>query len=143
MAIGGLIIVLTSIIYNPNLKSVFLITYCSRPLSHAFYTVVNKNTAVSASYSACLSLNVMIKRTTSYIKKLLLQSRLLDKKCGTVQYMSPEILQGRQYRAEPVDVWACGIVLVAMLAGGKSTKAFLYCMSIGGSGESVLSTIGS
>lgn len=62
------LIFLTSIIYNPNLKSVFLITCYSRPLSHAFYTVVNKNTAVSASYSACFSLNVMIKRTTSYIK---------------------------------------------------------------------------
>ncbi|XP_054263499.1 serine/threonine-protein kinase grp-like isoform X2 [Macrosteles quadrilineatus] len=45
------------------------------------------------------------------------KERLLDKKCGTTPYMAPEILLRPQYRAEPVDIWSCGIILVAMLAG--------------------------
>ncbi|XP_046663642.1 serine/threonine-protein kinase grp [Homalodisca vitripennis] len=44
------------------------------------------------------------------------KERLLDKKCGTTPYMAPEIFL-RPYRAEPVDIWSLGIVLVAMLAG--------------------------
>lgn len=33
-------------------------------------------------------------------------------------YLAPEILQG-PYAAEPADIWSCGIVFVAMLAGGS------------------------
>lgn len=42
--------------------------------------------------------------------------RVLDKKCGTLPYMAPEVLI-RSYMAEPADIWSCGIILVAMLAG--------------------------
>lgn len=45
--------------------------------------------------------------------------RRLDKRCGTLPYLAPEVLHG-PYRAQPTDIWSCGIVLVAMLAGGKS-----------------------
>jgi len=45
------------------------------------------------------------------------KERYLDKKCGTTPYMAPEILLRPQYKAEPVDIWSCGIILVAMLAG--------------------------
>lgn len=44
--------------------------------------------------------------------------RLLDKKCGTKPYVAPEVFL-RPYRAGPADIWSCGVVLVAMLAGGK------------------------
>ena len=30
-----------------------------------------------------------------------------------------KVLSDGEYRAEPADIWSCGIVLVAMLAGGK------------------------
>lgn len=53
-----------------------------------------------------------------------LQERLLDKKCGTTPYMAPEILLRPQYRAEPVDIWSCGIILVAMLAGGTLNSTY-------------------
>lgn len=43
--------------------------------------------------------------------------RLLDKKCGTMPYVAPEVLL-RAYNASPADIWSCGVVLVAMLAGG-------------------------
>lgn len=46
------------------------------------------------------------------------KERLLEKKCGTLPYVAPEVLV-RSYHAEPADVWSCGIILVALLAGGK------------------------
>ncbi|ELW72226.1 Serine/threonine-protein kinase Chk1, partial [Tupaia chinensis] len=45
------------------------------------------------------------------------RERLLSKMCGTLPYVAPELLKRREFRAEPVDVWSCGIVLTAMLAG--------------------------
>lgn len=46
--------------------------------------------------------------------------RLLNRICGTLPYLAPEVLKKKEFHAEPVDVWSCGIVLTAMLAGGKS-----------------------
>jgi serine/threonine protein kinase len=46
------------------------------------------------------------------------QERTLEKRCGTLPYVAPEVLM-RPYHAEPADVWSCGIILVAMLAGGE------------------------
>lgn len=40
-------------------------------------------------------------------------------RCGTRPYLAPEVLKG-PYRAQPADLWSCGIVFVAMLTGGKS-----------------------
>lgn len=46
------------------------------------------------------------------------RERLLEKKCGTLPYVAPEVLV-RPYHAEPADVWSCGIILIALLAGGN------------------------
>ncbi|CAF0839438.1 unnamed protein product [Brachionus calyciflorus] len=43
--------------------------------------------------------------------------RLLTSPCGTAPYVAPEVLSQSSYKAQPTDVWSCGIVLVAMLAG--------------------------
>ncbi|GAB6027452.1 hypothetical protein CHUAL_001712 [Chamberlinius hualienensis] len=44
------------------------------------------------------------------------EERLLQKRCGTLPYIAPEVLL-KEYRAEPADLWSCGIILVALLAG--------------------------
>uniref|UniRef100_A0A1Y1ND55 non-specific serine/threonine protein kinase n=1 Tax=Photinus pyralis TaxID=7054 RepID=A0A1Y1ND55_PHOPY len=44
------------------------------------------------------------------------KERLLDKKCGTLPYIAPEVLLN-PYSAVEADIWSCGIVLVAMVAG--------------------------
>ncbi|XP_039285186.1 serine/threonine-protein kinase grp [Nilaparvata lugens] len=44
------------------------------------------------------------------------RERLLDKQCGTLPYVAPEVIL-RPYMAEPADIWSCGIILVAMLCG--------------------------
>ncbi|XP_042553625.1 serine/threonine-protein kinase Chk1-like [Dipodomys spectabilis] len=43
--------------------------------------------------------------------------RFLTNMCGTLPYVAPELLKREECHAEPVDVWSCGIVLTAMLAG--------------------------
>ncbi len=47
------------------------------------------------------------------------KERLLERRCGTTAYCAPEMLVKSQYNAEPSDIWSCGVVLVAMISGGK------------------------
>lgn len=46
------------------------------------------------------------------------KERPLETRCGTLPYVAPEVLK-RPYRAQPIDIWSCGIILVAMLTGGE------------------------
>ncbi len=46
------------------------------------------------------------------------KERELETCCGTVPYVAPEVIQKKIYKGEPMDVWSCGIILVALLAGG-------------------------
>ena len=50
------------------------------------------------------------------------RERLLERRCGTMPYIAPEVLVRSQYNAEPADLWSCGMVLLAMLTGGKKEK---------------------
>lgn len=45
------------------------------------------------------------------------RERPLNRLCGTLPYVAPELLSQPEYSAQPADLWACGIVLTAMLAG--------------------------
>ncbi|XP_045074276.1 serine/threonine-protein kinase Chk1 isoform X2 [Coregonus clupeaformis] len=50
------------------------------------------------------------------------RERRLNRLCGTLPYVAPELLSKLEFSAQPADVWACGIVLTAMLAGGLLSK---------------------
>ena len=57
--------------------------------------------------------------------------RLLTSPCGTAPYVAPEVLCKSDYKAQPTDIWSCGIVLVAMLAGELTTICLtLNCASL-------------
>lgn len=45
------------------------------------------------------------------------KSDLLRTFCGSYAYASPEILKQRPYKPQPVDLWACGVVLYVMVFG--------------------------
>lgn len=47
------------------------------------------------------------------------RERKLARLCGTLPYVAPELMSRSEFCAQPADVWACGIVLTAMLAGGE------------------------
>jgi serine/threonine protein kinase len=42
--------------------------------------------------------------------------------CGTPSYMAPEIVGRKEYRGQPADVWALGVLLFALLTGSFPFK---------------------
>jgi serine/threonine protein kinase len=59
------------------------------------------------------------------------KERKLSRKCGTPPYIAPEVFAGLEYHAEPADIWSCGIVLVALLAGGEHRLGIEMGMRLG------------
>ena len=43
--------------------------------------------------------------------------------CGTSSYMSPELVQKKEYNGFAADIWALGVVLFVMMTGNFPFKA--------------------
>lgn len=61
--------------------------------------------------------NQKIKIADFGMAALELSDKLLKTSCGSPHYASPEIIKGKEYNGSPSDVWSCGIILFALLAG--------------------------
>lgn len=47
------------------------------------------------------------------------REKKLVEACGSAPYAAPELALGAPYRAEPIDIWSAGVVLVTLLVGSK------------------------
>jgi len=45
------------------------------------------------------------------------QGETLKTACGSPCYAAPEMIEGKNYLGSRVDVWSCGVILFAMVAG--------------------------
>ena len=45
------------------------------------------------------------------------QGELLKTACGSPCYAAPEMIAGKRYEGTMVDIWSCGVILFALLAG--------------------------
>ena len=45
------------------------------------------------------------------------KDELLKTACGSPCYAAPEMINGHSYHGSRVDIWSCGVILFAMVAG--------------------------
>lgn len=58
------------------------------------------------------------------------RQRKLNRLCGTLPYVAPELMSRMEFSAQPADIWSCGIVLTAMLAGGEVFLHVFTCSKV-------------
>lgn len=45
------------------------------------------------------------------------QGELLKTACGSPCYAAPEMIAGKKYLGENVDIWSCGVIMFALICG--------------------------
>jgi serine/threonine protein kinase len=61
--------------------------------------------------------NFNIKIADFGLSNLMSDGDFLKTSCGSPNYAAPEVISGRLYSGEEIDVWSCGIILYVMLCG--------------------------
>ena len=61
--------------------------------------------------------NINIKITDFGLSKSFKGDILLKTQCGSPTYVAPEVLKGKPYKGNKIDIWSSGIVLYTMLCG--------------------------
>lgn len=64
-----------------------------------------------------LDQNLNIKIADFGMASLMSEDFLVETSCGSPHYASPEVVTGGKYNGMKADIWSCGVILFALLAG--------------------------
>lgn len=76
----------------------------------------------SASFSLSLSLSPI--PADFGLSNVMADGDFLKTSCGSPNYAAPEVISGKHYAGQEVDLWSCGVILFVMLTGRYGVATF-------------------
>ena len=61
--------------------------------------------------------NYIVKIADFGLSNLMKDGKYLKTSCGSPNYAAPEVITAKPYCGTDADVWSCGVILYALLAG--------------------------